>query len=114
MAEDVDAESEERIEELETQIADLEATVRGLTEELVDRTERIRQLEAQAGVVGAESERVDGADLTEEADGEEPDAETGESADGAAEPLGEGDKGEGAEEENNGEESGEGDDIIVA
>jgi uncharacterized coiled-coil protein SlyX len=114
MVEDVDTESEERIEELETQVADLEATVRGLTEELVDRTERIRQLEAQTGVVGAESESVDDADPAADADGVGPDADTEESADGAAENLGEEDKREGAEEEGNGEKSGEGDDIIVA
>lgn len=33
------------VEELEQRVAELEATVRGLTEELVDVTERVRQLE---------------------------------------------------------------------
>jgi TolA-binding protein len=106
MAEDVDAEPAERIEELETQVAELEATVRGLTEELVDRTERVRQLESQVGV-----DAVDGGDL---AGGDTPEPETEESAEATAEAPAEGAKGSGDEEDSNGEESGEGDDIIVA
>jgi hypothetical protein len=42
----------ERVEELEGRITELEATVEGLTEELVDRTERINELERQLGVAG--------------------------------------------------------------
>ncbi|MFB6105428.1 MAG: hypothetical protein ABEJ70_00505 [Halobacteriaceae archaeon] len=37
--------STDRVEDLERRVAELEATVKGLTEELVDRTERIRTLE---------------------------------------------------------------------
>ncbi|MFB6119851.1 MAG: chromosome segregation protein SMC [Halobacteriaceae archaeon] len=44
------SEDSERVEELESKVAELEATVRGLTEELVDATERIRQLEAATDV----------------------------------------------------------------
>jgi hypothetical protein len=43
-------EDSERVEELESKVAELEATVRGLTEELVDATERIRNLEDSTGV----------------------------------------------------------------
>jgi uncharacterized coiled-coil protein SlyX len=37
----------DRVNELEDRVAELEATVRGLTEELVDASERIRTLEAE-------------------------------------------------------------------
>jgi predicted nucleic acid-binding Zn-ribbon protein len=37
---------DERVEALEQRVEELEATVRGLTEELVDATERVRELEA--------------------------------------------------------------------
>ncbi|WP_232700976.1 DUF7518 family protein [Halobacterium wangiae] len=40
-------EDSERVDELEERVGELEATVRGLTEELVDASERIRQLEAE-------------------------------------------------------------------
>jgi hypothetical protein len=36
-----------RVEDLETRVQELEATVRGLTEELVESNERIRELEAR-------------------------------------------------------------------
>lgn len=36
-----------RVEELETEVAELQSTVRGLTEELVEAKERIRVLEAE-------------------------------------------------------------------
>jgi hypothetical protein len=36
---------ENSVEQLEQRVAELEATVRGLTDELVDTTERLRQLE---------------------------------------------------------------------
>lgn len=39
-----------RVEELESQVAELQAAVDGLTEELVETRERLRQLEADAGV----------------------------------------------------------------
>jgi len=37
----------DRVDDLEDRVAELEATVRGLTEELVDASERIRTLEAE-------------------------------------------------------------------
>ncbi|WP_248897770.1 DUF7518 family protein [Haloplanus halobius] len=39
-----------RVEELESQVAELQAAVDGLTEELVETRERLRQLEADDGV----------------------------------------------------------------
>jgi len=39
-----------RVEELESQVAELQAAVDGLTEELVETRERLRQLEANEGV----------------------------------------------------------------
>ncbi|WP_299334447.1 DUF7518 family protein [Haloplanus sp.] len=39
-----------RVEELESQIAELQAAVDGLTEELVETRERLRKLEAHEGV----------------------------------------------------------------
>ncbi|MFC6904774.1 DUF7518 family protein [Halalkalicoccus tibetensis] len=36
-----------RVEDLETRVEELEATVRGLTEELVEANERIRELESR-------------------------------------------------------------------
>jgi len=79
-----DGESTERVEALEQQVAELEATVRGLTEELVDRTERIRQLEDQHDLTadGSEAETTpepDGDDDkgTETEGGDESDSESG-------------------------------------
>jgi hypothetical protein len=75
----------ERVEELEQQVAELEATVRGLTEELVDRTERIRQLEAEHDLGtsgdddGGERADADEAKGTEAESGD--DTETSESGD---------------------------------
>jgi len=39
-----------RVEELESQVAELQAAVDGLTEELVETRERLRQLETDEGV----------------------------------------------------------------
>lgn len=42
--------SRNRVEDLESRVSELEATVRGLTEELVEANERLRVLEAHADV----------------------------------------------------------------
>lgn len=60
-----------RVEELETTVAELESTVRGLTEELVETKERLRALETETGVDAAGL--VDG---TVTADTEEPNEES--------------------------------------
>ena len=41
-----------RVTELESKVAELEATVRGLTEEIVDANERLRMLEAAVDLDG--------------------------------------------------------------
>jgi hypothetical protein len=74
-------EDSERVEELESKVAELEATVRGLTEELVDATARIRHLEGAtdvdpAGEHGRE-ETVDQSDAaTPASDGGTTEADT--------------------------------------
>ncbi|MFB6269694.1 MAG: hypothetical protein ABEH83_07105 [Halobacterium sp.] len=81
----------ERVDDLEQRVEELEATVRGLTEELVDASERIRTLEAELDqspsteeLREARERPLPGAD----ADGEEaPEGEAGEAtkrADGDA------------------------------
>jgi peptidoglycan hydrolase CwlO-like protein len=45
------------IDGLEQRVAELEATVRGLTEELVDATERVRELERESGTYETTEEK---------------------------------------------------------
>ncbi|MFB6124652.1 MAG: hypothetical protein ABEJ59_01670 [Halanaeroarchaeum sp.] len=88
--------------DLEGRVRELEATVRGLTSELVDATERINQLEAALEGRGADAptEAPDSRDASGETDKWVP----------ATEELT-----EAASETDGGEESREGtDDIIVA
>jgi uncharacterized coiled-coil protein SlyX len=88
---------DERVDELEERVAELEATVRGLTEELVDASERIRTLEA-------ELDRTPSTAELREAREEEP-VDPDEGADEAPKT--------GEDEAEDNEESGL-DDIIVA
>ncbi|SEO43693.1 hypothetical protein SAMN04487948_102415 [Halogranum amylolyticum] len=46
-----------RVEELESTVKELQAAVNGLTEELVETKERVRQLEEEVGVDVAPSRR---------------------------------------------------------
>lgn len=62
-----------RVEELESKVSELQAAVNGLTEELVETKERVRELEEQRGVT------VD-ADATEADEGEDSSVETGSTA----------------------------------
>ncbi|WP_353635218.1 hypothetical protein ABSL23_07380 [Halobacterium sp. NMX12-1] len=90
------------IEELEQRVEELEATVRGLTEELVDASERIRTLEAELDRTPSTEE------LRESREGgviEPGDDDADTEADEATKPV------DGEAEDN--EESGL-DDIIVA
>ena len=65
----------DRVNELEDRVAELEATVRGLTEELVDASERIRTLEGELDRTPStaelrearEEEQVEPADEADEA-----------------------------------------------
>jgi uncharacterized coiled-coil protein SlyX len=81
-----------RVEELESQVAELQAAVDGLTEELVETRERLRQLEEREGVDNSRTpERRDSTHATVEraddpADAEstpDPDADTGTDDDGS-------------------------------
>ncbi|GAA0288709.1 DUF7518 family protein [Halobacterium noricense] len=89
------------VEELEQRVEELEATVRGLTEELVDASERIRTLEAELDRTPSTEE------LRESREGGviEPDNDPDTGADEATKPV------DGEADDN--EESGL-DDIIVA
>jgi len=66
---------DDRVDDLEDRVAELEATVRGLTEELVDASERIRTLEAELDRTPStaelrearEEEQVEPADEADEA-----------------------------------------------
>jgi len=51
-----------RVEDLETQVAELEATIEGLTDELVETKERVHELERQA----AEQLDIDVPEVEEE------------------------------------------------
>ena len=109
-----------RVEDLETQVAQLQAAVDGLTEELVETKERLRQLESAT--------ELDPSTETESAHAEfvanGSSTEGAEQADGSGTPTSGPAEAEGASDEANPEESedgtddGEGseesDDIIVA
>lgn len=110
-----------RVEELERKIAALEATVDGLTEELVEAKERLSQVEAAADVESevdldddgtAHAEFVPNADraATASAAAPETDAADGGDAGGSDDAAG------GGAEERREEEAGDDsdDDIIVA
>lgn len=65
---------------LEQRVAELEATVRGLTEELVDATERVRELERKAGMHDSPSEKRARRERKQVApEGENPAPETSDS-----------------------------------
>lgn len=102
-----------RVEELESKVSELEATVRGLTEELVEANERLRQLEAavDVDVVGVESSSDDANDDTQTG-GEvtQADFEAVHEAAVEADKVGETKEGD----EDDAEGSDPGDDIIVA
>ena len=97
-----------RVEELEATVAELQSTVRGLTEELVESKERIRVLEAELDTdtpTRVPDRRDDG---TDDIDGTD-EAEPGDVAAATAEA----DTPEDAEDTDEAEDSGI-DDIIVA
>jgi len=81
---------------LEERVAELEATVDGLTEELVDAKDRIRELETEVGLREAEGEEELDEDMTVEELFEEAEAD----------PIAE-------EEETETDQETIGDDIIV-
>jgi TolA-binding protein len=104
-----------RVEELESQVAELQAAVDGLTEELVETRERLRQLEESEGVDNSRTPERRGESAhaqVEHADAEPaPEAETG-ADDAAADPETETDTATEAEAED--DDGSDGNDIIVA
>jgi len=99
-----------RVEELESQVAELQAAVDGLTEELVETRERLRQLEENDGVDNSRTpERRESAHAqVEHAD----EASDGAAADDDAET--ETDTETEAEEPEDDSSDSDGNDIIVA
>ncbi|GAB3684162.1 hypothetical protein GCM10028857_12780 [Salinarchaeum chitinilyticum] len=100
-----------RVEQLETTVSELESTIEGLTEELVETKERLRVIESQLD--------VDAADVVQETqirDASAEDAPTKEAAPDEVEQAVEADKEPEDQEadEAEGSGSGLGDDIIVA
>jgi uncharacterized coiled-coil protein SlyX len=102
-----------RVEELESQVTELQAAVDGLTEELVETRERLRQLEESEGVDNTRTpERRESAHAeVEHADEAEADPST--EADADAETTPETDADADAEDADDGSDS-DGNDIIVA
>jgi len=95
-----------RVEQLEATVSELESTIEGLTEELVETKERVRVMEAELD--------VDAADVVEPR--REKEAPAKEAAPDEIEQAVEGDKTEAGEEADEDSESGSalGEDIIVA
>ncbi|WP_049935376.1 DUF7518 family protein [Haloplanus natans] len=96
-----------RVEELESQVAELQAAVDGLTEELVETRERLRQLEEGEGV---DNSRTPGRRDSPHADVEHADSEPAPETETADETEAET---ETEAEDDDGSDS-DGNDIIVA
>lgn len=60
------ARDQDRINELETTVAELQSTVKGLTEELVETKDRLRTIETEFGVNAAEVAETEAAAGVEE------------------------------------------------
>ena len=103
--------SNNRVETLESTVAELESTVEGLTDELIEAKERIRVLEAELDAdtpTRVPERRSDETGTTLGDEDETPEAEPDEVAEAAADAEGETDT-TGDEAEDSGS-----DDIIVA
>jgi TolA-binding protein len=99
-----------RVEELESQVAELQAAVDGLTEELVETRERLRQLEESDGVDNSRTpEPRDSAHAAVEHADAEAETRTETDADAEADTDTETD----ADTDDDGSDS-DGNDIIVA
>ena len=64
-----------RVEDLERQVTELQAAVNGLTEELVETKERVRQLEADRTAPATTAERQAASDANAEVVERQPDAD---------------------------------------
>jgi uncharacterized coiled-coil protein SlyX len=98
-----------RVEDLEAKVRELEATINGLTDELVETKERLEAIEEQTGIEPDSLDERFGQARSEEETPERDETET-EGID--EEPVAEGADGE----DEDGEETADsaGDDIIVA
>ena len=111
-----------RVEKLETTVTELESTVRGLTEELVETKERVRILEAELDADPRARHESDGQSesasaeelLTAEPGDARTEAEQHDVEQAAAKARSEGAKQPEGEPEDESEESEHSDDIIVA
>ncbi|SDZ91041.1 hypothetical protein SAMN04488065_1167 [Haloplanus vescus] len=105
-----------RVEELESQVAELQAAVDGLTEELVETRERLRQLESDEGVDNSRTPEPRESSGVEVDDHDTPDpaAETDadETVDAEADAEPETDSAADADTED--DDGSDGNDIIVA
>ncbi|WP_158057860.1 DUF7518 family protein [Halorussus halophilus] len=90
----------ERVEELEAQVERLEATVKGLTEELVEVNDRLETLEGDDSTLGTETTTESRPERKSDAESPARDEETKST--------------QSKEEDETGDDSGLGDDIIVA
>lgn len=98
-----------RVEQLESTVAELESTVEGLTSELIEAKERIRVLESELDAdtpTRVPERRSEDGEAVEESTSAEPTEAEGDDVDETAEATDEGDADEA-------EDSGS-DDIIVA
>ena len=105
-----------RVEELEAKVRELEATIDGLTDELVETKERLQAVEAETGVeadvLAGRPGRSDRADRSADPE-EEPEPSTEEPEAGDGEASADDVNSDEAEGEDNAD-SESGDDIIVA
>ncbi len=101
--------SNDRVEELEATVSELESTIRGLTEELVETKERVRMLENE---VDPEPAATVGSGRSGESTSTKSDGEA--APEDVQEAAAEADKDEGDNAEDEPDDSGLGDDIIVA
>lgn len=106
-----------RVEDLEQQVAELQAAVDGLTEELVETKERLNQLESATDADVSEesgSRTDDHVEFVPNRSADEHAAETGADAGSSTETATQTDGGKSSETETKEESSDDGDDIIVA
>jgi hypothetical protein len=102
-----------RVEELESKVANLEAAVDGLTEELVETRERLRQLEESEGVDNSRApEPREAAHVEVEHSDVETGADVDADADADADP--EAAAPDESEADDDGSSDSDGNDIIVA
>ena len=100
------SDQDERIEELESKVGRLEATIQGLTEELVEVHDRLETLEAAADAQSAAESAQSPETRRSEQSADDASAQTDKNDEAKS--------GESHEEDETGGDSGLGDDIIVA